>query len=63
MRHETSALTFHYLICFPSDIIFLQDWHTTEHVEVSGGAMNEAASKLPEYPVVMAMKGVVLSEE
>lgn len=39
MRHETSALTFHYLICFPSDIIFLQDWHTTEHVEVSGGAV------------------------
>ena len=23
MRHETDALTFRYLICFPSDIIFL----------------------------------------
>ena len=23
MRHETGALTFRYLICFPSDIIFL----------------------------------------
>ena len=39
MRHETSALTFRYLICFPSDIIFLWD-QTTKRTTVAYGFVN-----------------------